>query len=138
MNGYYYYDNQTNMMHKRSKEKEAILQFLRSTGSHPTADTVFNEMRKQNPYISLGTIYRNLRLLTDEGEINELDTVGGLSRFEANTRPHYHFRCDKCGRVFDLNEEVDTSLNQRIADKTGYKILDHILEFRGLCQECQP
>jgi len=126
------------MMHKRSKEKQAILQFLKSTDSHPTADAVFNEMRKEISNISLGTVYRNLRRLTGEGEITELDIAGGLSRFDGNTRPHYHFRCVKCCRIFDLDEAVNTSFNQRIADKTGFKVLNHILEFRGLCHECQP
>ncbi len=125
------------MIRKRSKEKQAILQFLRTTVSHPTADIVYSEMRKEIPNISLGTVYRNLRLLRDEGEIIELELAGNLSRFDGNTRPHYHFRCEKCGRVFDLEEGVDTSLNERVALKTGFMVSNHILEFRGLCRECQ-
>lgn len=126
------------MIHKRSKEKQAILQFLRTTSSHPTADAVYTEMRREIPSISLGTVYRNLRLLKEEGEINELELAGRLSRFDGYTRPHYHFRCEKCNRVFDLDEEVNSSLNERIAEKTGFTVLSHILEFRGLCRDCQP
>ena len=126
------------MIHKRSKEKQAILEFLRSTFSHPTADSVYIEMRKEMPSISLGTVYRNLRLLKEDGEINELELAGSLSRFDGQTRPHYHFRCEKCCRVFDLDENVDVSLNGRIAEKTGFTVLNHILEFRGLCLDCQP
>ena len=126
------------MMPKRSKEKQAILQFLRMTESHPTADGVFTEMRKENPTISLGTVYRNLRQLKTEGEINELELTGSLSRFDGYTRPHYHFRCEKCNRVFNLDESVDTSLNERIARKTGFTVTGHVLEFRGLCHDCKP
>jgi Fur family peroxide stress response transcriptional regulator len=126
------------MIHKRSKEKQAIFQFLRTTDSHPTADAVYTEMRKEIPSISLGTVYRNLRLLKEEGEINELELAGRLSRFDGYTRPHYHFRCEKCNRVFDLDEDVNSSLNERIAEKTGFTVLSHILEFRGLCRDCQP
>jgi Fur family peroxide stress response transcriptional regulator len=126
------------MIHKNSKEKQAILRFLRTTDSHPTADAVFIALRKDIPNISLGTVYRNLRLLKEEGEINELELSGSLGRFDGNTRPHYHFRCEKCRRVFDLDEDVNSSLNEHIAEKTGFTVSSHILEFRGLCAECRP
>ena len=125
------------MIHKRSKEKQAILQFLRTTNSHPTADAVYSEMRREIPNISLGKVYRNLRLLKEEGEISELELASNLSRFDGNTRPHYHFRCDKCNRVFDLNEEYDNSLNDRLTLKTGFVVSSHVMEFRGLCLDCR-
>ncbi len=126
------------MIHKRSKEKLAILEFLKRTNLHPTADVIYSEMRKENPGISLSTIYRNLRFLKEEGEIKELGLAGGLSRFDGETRPHYHFRCDRCGRVFNLEEPFNDNFNRRIADKTGFQVTDHVLEFRGLCIECKP
>lgn len=126
------------MIHKRSKEKQAILQFLRITNSHPTADAVYTEMRREIPNISLGTVYRNLRLLKEEGEINELEPASNLSRFDGNTRLHYHFRCEKCSRVFDLNEAYDNSLNERINRNTGFTVSSHVMEFRGICRDCHP
>jgi Fur family transcriptional regulator, peroxide stress response regulator len=126
------------MIRKRSKEKQAILQFLRTANSHPTADAVYTEMRKETPNISLGTVYRNLRLLKEEGEIAELELAGSLSRFDGFTHPHYHFRCEKCSRIFDLNEAYDTTLNERIASETGFNVSGHLMEFRGLCHDCQP
>ncbi|MDY6917722.1 MAG: transcriptional repressor [Chloroflexota bacterium] len=124
-------------MHRRSRQKEAILRVVRGTTSHPTADWVYERVRQEIPNISLGTVYRNLRLLTQEGEILELDIAGGLSRFDGNTSNHYHFRCAKCGRVFDLDEPVDESIDARIAERTGFKVTHHRLEFRGLCNDCQ-
>jgi len=122
---------------RRSKQREAILNFLRSTSSHPTAYHIYEAVRKEIPHISLGTVYRNLRLLRDEAEIMELDLAGSLSRFDGDTRSHYHFRCERCGRVFDVDEPVDLERNERVAKKTGFRVSHHILEFRGLCRDCQ-
>ena len=124
-------------MPKRSKQKEAILKVLRGTTSHPTADWIYDEVSKEIPNISLGTVYRNLKLLRESGEILEIDLSGTLSRFDGNSDNHYHFRCEKCGRVFDVDEPVNKELDERVAQKTGFKISHHRLEFRGLCQECQ-
>ncbi len=89
------------------------------------------------PNISLATVYRNLRQLRERGEILELDINGTSSRFDARTDDHYHFRCEKCDRVFDIDEPVDKQLDGRVAGKTGFKISYYQLEFRGLCRECQ-
>ena len=122
---------------KRTKQKEAILRVLRSTTSHPTADWVYDEVRKEIPNISLGTVYRNLKLLRQRGEISEIDLSSTFSRFDGNPDNHYHFRCEKCGRVFDVDEPINKELDERIAQKTGFKISHHRLEFRGLCKECR-
>ena len=122
---------------KRTKQKEAILEVLRSATSHPPADWVYDEVRKEIPNISLGTVYRNLRLLRQMGEISEIDFSSTFSRFDGSSDNHYHFRCEKCGRVFDVDEPVNKELDERIAPKTGFKISHHRLEFRGLCKECQ-
>ena len=122
---------------KRTRQKEAILRVIRSTTSHPTADWVYDEVRKEIPNISLGTVYRNLKLLRQSGEISEVDFGSTFSRFDGNPDNHYHFRCEKCGRVFDVDEPVNKELDERIARKTGFKIPHHRLEFRGLCKECQ-
>jgi Fur family peroxide stress response transcriptional regulator len=124
-------------MLKKSRQRDAILRVLRGTKSHPTADWVFNEVRKEIPNISLGTVYRNLRLLCQSGEVLELDMCGTLSRFDARTDNHYHFRCLRCGRVFDLDEPVDGDLDRKIARKTGFDVKCHRLEFRGLCLDCK-
>lgn len=124
-------------MLRKSKQKEAILRVLRGTTSHPTADWIYNEVRKEIPNISLGTVYRNLRLLCQGGEILQLDLCGALSRFDGRLDNHYHFRCANCGRVFDVDEPVDDNLNERVAGRTGFQVLCHRLEFRGVCKECQ-
>lgn len=124
-------------MERRTKQREAILEVLRGAHFHPTADWIYNEVRKEIPNISLGTVYRNLRLLCHKGEILELDLCGTVSRFDARTDNHYHFRCEKCGEVFDLDLPVDKTTDDEVARSTGFKVSCHRLEFRGLCTECQ-
>ncbi len=124
-------------MEKKTKQKEAILEVLRGTCSHPSADWIYNEVRKEIPNISLGTVYRNLRLLCRSGEVLELDLCGTLSRFDARMDNHYHFRCEKCGQVFDVDEPVNEEVDGRVARKTGFRVMYHRLEFRGFCLDCR-
>jgi Fur family peroxide stress response transcriptional regulator len=124
-------------MARKSKQKEAILRVLRGTTSHPSADWVYEQVKREIPKISLGTVYRNLKLLKQEGEILELDLASTLSRFDGNSQDHYHFRCEQCGRIFDVDEPVDEEIDDRVAQKTGFKVSHHRLEFRGLCKDCQ-
>jgi len=123
-------------MSRKSKQKEVILRVLKSTSSHPSADWIYEQVRKEIPNISLGTIYRNLKLLKESGDILELDFGSTLSRFDANAQNHYHFRCDKCGRIFDLDEPVDKTIEDRVTQKTGFKVTHHRLELYGLCRDC--
>jgi len=124
-------------MVRYSKQRQAILRVLKSTTSHPTADRIYKRVRKKQPRISLGTVYRNLRLLTQAGRIAELDFVGAPSRFDANTQPHSHFICKQCGRIFDVAEPIHKGIDKRVARKTGFEVLNHQLEFSGLCKDCQ-
>ncbi|MFC2059691.1 Fur family transcriptional regulator [Chloroflexota bacterium] len=115
----------------------AILNVLRGADSHPSADWVYDEVRKLIPNISKGTVYRNLKILRDIGEISELNLSGALSRYESKQENHYHFRCEKCGQVFDLEEPVNKELDDKVARNTGFNVSYHQLEFRGLCKDCQ-
>ena len=124
-------------MPRKSRQKEAIIRFLKSTSSHPTASCIYEEVQREIPIISLGTVYRNLKLLKQEGGVLELDLAGTLSRYDGNTQSHYHFRCEQCGRVFDVDEPVDKEINGRVAQRTGFKVSHHVLEFRGLCKDCR-
>jgi Fe2+ or Zn2+ uptake regulation protein len=124
-------------MRRETKQREAILRVLRNTRSHPTADQIYDEVRKEIQNISKGTVYRNLQVLQEDGTVSELNLNGTLSRFEAKQDSHYHFRCEQCGRVFDLDEPVNKELDERVARRTGFKVSSHQLEFRGLCKDCQ-
>ena len=122
---------------RKTRQKQAILEVLRGTTSHPTADWIYNEVRKEIPNISLGTVYRNLRILCQLGDVLELVLCGSLSRFDARNDNHYHFRCERCGQVFDVDEPVNLELDKIAARRTSFEIKYHRLEFYGLCLECQ-
>ncbi len=124
-------------MRRETKQREAILRVLRNTRAHPTADWIYEEVRKEIPNISKGTVYRNLQVLQEDGAVTELNLNGTLSRFESKQKSHYHFRCEQCGRVFDVDEPVNKELDERVAERTGFRISYHQMEFRGLCRDCQ-
>lgn len=124
-------------MHRETKQRSAILKLLNAGRTHLTADEIYDDVRKKIPDISMGTIYRNLKVLEKMGKIRELAMDDVKSRFEAARNRHYHFRCDGCGRVIDIDMPVITELDREITRKTGLKILSHHLEFHGLCHECQ-
>lgn len=121
---------------RTTRQRRIILEELRKLRSHPSADEVYDVVRKRLPRISLGTVYRNLEILSELGEIQKLELSGTLKRFDWNTSKHYHIRCINCDRVDDapigFMKNVEDSLN----GATDYKIMDHRLEFLGLCPVC--
>jgi Fur family peroxide stress response transcriptional regulator len=121
---------------RKSKQRDAILRVLMNTTSHPTAEWLYEEVKKEIPNISLGTIYRNLRLMKEQGGILEIEQTGSYRRFDGNAANHYHFRCEGCGRVFDIDEPVVSGIDERVESNTGFKVSHHRLEFRGVCRDC--
>lgn len=121
---------------RMTEQRKLILQILRNTKSHPTADWIYQETRKVKPNISLGTVYRNLGVLVDAGEILEMDFGSGYSRYDGNPRNHYHFKCRKCGRMYDVELETIRNLNKIVEESLDAKIEDHRLEFYGVCSKC--
>ncbi len=121
---------------KRSKQRERIFQVLTTTRLHPTAEWVFENVREQIPHISLGTVYRNLSVLKQQGKIRELDFGEGLKRYDAFTDPHYHFVCDECGVVKDLEVPPKTDLNERVKSFIPGVVRTHRLDYFGLCTDC--
>ena len=120
-----------------TKQRQLILEQLRKLRSHPTADDMYHLLRRQMPKISLGTVYRNLELLSEEGLIQKLDVGGTQKRFDGNPENHYHVRCLRCGRVDDVELEPDSSIEAEARRLTDYEIVRHRLEFIGICPECR-
>lgn len=121
---------------KYSKQREMIKEFLMDRKDHPTADIVYMNVRQKTPNISLGTVYRNLTLLADIGEIVRLRVGDGVDRFDADTSPHYHFVCTECGRVTDLKmESIENIMEVAGAGFDGH-IAGHVTYFYGTCRHC--
>ena len=121
---------------KRSRQRDRIYNVLRRTRSHPTAEWVFERVREELPKISLGTVYRNLHVLKEQGKIQELDFGEGLKRYDAFIDPHYHFVCEVCGIVRDLDVPSLTDVNDRIQELVAEEIRTHRLDFFGTCGSC--
>ncbi len=121
---------------KHSRQRDAILAFLKTRKDHPTADTVYKEIRTTMPNISLGTVYRNLSLLSDRGEIIRLSCDGKVDRFDADTHPHYHFICKQCGCVKDISLPYSEQIDQLANETFDGSITGHTLCFEGYCSDC--
>jgi Fur family peroxide stress response transcriptional regulator len=122
--------------YKKSKQRERILELLQSTGTHPTADWLYERLKEEFPSLSLGTVYRNVRILIDQGFLQKLDFGSTFDRFDARTEPHYHFICDRCGAVFDVEMRVDEELNKRAVREGKFQVRGHRIEFFGVCERC--
>lgn len=121
---------------KYSRQRESILQYLHSTKCHPTAETVYQNIQARNPNISLGTVYRNLTLLTKIGKIRKLTIFDGPDRYDGNLDPHYHFVCQKCGAVLDLEMDSLSHIDLLAAHNFEGIIEGHIAHFYGICPDC--
>ena len=120
-----------------SRQREAVLEVVRSTFEHPTADWVYKTTRKRLPKVGLGTVYRNLKALVDEGLVREVRTHDEAVRYDGNVGEHYHIRCIAFGRVSDLPVSVDRGIEVLSHRATNYAIVGHAIEVQGVCPSCQ-
>ena len=121
---------------KYSRQREAILNFLITRNDHPTADAVYMNIKEEYPNISLGTVYRNLQLLTSIGKIQKIKVGDGTDHFDADTSPHNHFYCRKCGSVIDLDMENIDGISDIAARNFDGIIESYMICFTGVCGKC--
>ena len=121
---------------RKSRQRDRIMEVLRETKNHPTAKWVFDKVRRQFPNLSLGTVYRNLGILVEQGLVKRLDFGGNQDRFEATTLPHHHFVCERCGRVTDLDLPIDSSLTKKLQSATGRTTTRLEIRLYGICEKC--
>jgi len=122
---------------RHTRQRQAILEELKMTDTHPTAAQLHARVQNRLPKISLGTVYRNLELLVQNGMARKLQFGGSNARYDGDLHDHYHIRCLECGRLDDIPAKA-TKLNpDRVKSMKGYKIVGHRLEFVGICKDCQ-
>jgi Fur family peroxide stress response transcriptional regulator len=121
---------------RRSRKRDAMLELMRSTKCHPSADWVYRNIREQYPDVSLGTVYRNLNQLTEEGFIKSVGVVKGQERFDARMEPHSHFVCNHCGAVIDLPNCVSEEILAPLGEEYGFVEQSYELHIYGLCKSC--
>ena len=118
-------------------QRQIILEELSKVKTHPTANEVYDMVRKRLPRIGLGTVYRNLELMAESGIILKLEVGGTQKRFDATTDLHYHIRCIDCGKVDDIELPVQYQINDSASANTSYEVLSHHIEFTGTCETCK-
>ncbi|MBO2532703.1 Fur family transcriptional regulator, peroxide stress response regulator [Planifilum fulgidum] len=122
---------------RMTPQRHAILEYLLSTMSHPTADEIYKALEKDFPNMSVATIYNNLRLFKEAGLVRELTYGDSSSRFDANMSDHYHIICRRCGKITDFEYPPLIEVEEEAARKTGFRVDSHRMEVYGLCAECQ-
>ena len=122
---------------KHSKKRDAILNCMRGTTCHPTAEWVYQQLKPQFPDLSLGTVYRNLAAFKAEGVIDSVGVVNGLERYDGNTIPHAHIVCESCSAVLDAETiELPDELLAHVQQDTGCEIRRYQISFTGVCPNC--
>jgi len=125
-----------NQSMRMTRQRQVILEELRKVKTHPSADEIYEIVKKRLPRISLGTVYRNLEILTRLGEIQHVELGGSMKRFDGDPKSHYHIRCIRCARVDDVQMEPLPQIEAAVAGSTDYTVTGHRLEFQGLCRKC--
>ena len=125
-------------LQRNTRQRQVVLEELKKLTSHPTAVDLYEIVRGRLPRISLGTVYRNLELLVQNGVIQKLELGGVEARFDGNPEQHYHARCVCCGRVADVHDLPEDFLVKCDGQHlSGYEILGFRLEFIGICPNCK-
>ena len=123
---------------KQFRKRNAILSYLRSTDVHPSADMVYAQLKQEIPDLSLGTVYRNLSMFRQQGQIISVGSVRGVERFDGNTEPHVHFICTGCDAVMDMHQlEIPSQLTQTAQSQIGGEVENCSLTFTGRCAQCK-
>lgn len=121
---------------RMTNQRQILLQELKKQEIHPTADELYEIVRKKMPRISLATVYRNLELLSEAGYIGKLEIGGRQKRFDGRSERHNHICCSICHRVDNLEVEPEVDIWE-LSDRKGYEITGYRLEITGICPECQ-
>jgi len=123
--------------HRQTKQRKLILKELSKLKTHPTAEEIFLLVKKQQPSISLGTVYRNLNFLKKQNKILELSLEKNFNRYDANIHKHYHFYCNKCKKIFDIEQlSILEKLKNELYNKINFQVINYNINFYGYCKKC--
>ena len=116
-----------------SRQRELILNIVKSSYSHPTAEEVYDRAQRVEPALSLGTVYRNLKCLAETGAVTTLETMDRKVHYDGHLESHRHFICKKCGKIVDLF--MQTEIPQALSDM-GLTVEDEKCIYYGVCNDC--
>ena len=122
---------------KYSRQRETLLEVLRSTTCHPDADWIYLKTREHIPNISLGTVYRNLSKLSADGTIRKIEVGEGAVHFDGDISAHAHLVCKTCGKILDIFTDYTEMLRNDAEEKTDALVNECSVIFHGTCCECK-
>ena len=125
------------MMKRHTIQRSLVFEAVNKLQCHATADEIYEVIVIEHPNVSRATVYRNLKLLSEIGDIRKIEIPGGADRFDHRCHDHCHVKCEKCGRVFDVDMEYITGLEKSIKDGRGFAFTGYDILFRGICPECK-
>ena len=125
------------MIRRNTIQCALVLETVNNLRCHATADEIYNTLAKEHPNISKGTVYRNLQRLCETGDIRKREITGGADRYDHLCSNHYHSKCIKCSRVFDVDMEYISDMEKSIKDTNGFVFTGHDIIFKGICSECK-
>lgn len=125
------------MIKRHTIQRSLVFEAVNKLQCHATADEIYEAIAKEHPNVSRATVYRNLNLLSEIGDIRKIEIPGGADRFDHRCHDHCHVKCEKCGRVFDVDMEYITDLEKNIKDDRGFSFTGYDILFRGICPDCQ-
>ena len=120
----------------RTYQQRVIHEAVGALATHPRAEDVYEQVKKQHPTIGRATVYRNLHRMAAEGQLLDIGKIDGVTRYDHNTHPHYHFECKVCKKVYDIDGQLQ-DLCQQVSSPEGFDVQEHVTYFRGLCAGCK-
>lgn len=122
---------------KFSKQREIILNEVMNSHLHPTADSIYTSLKKDNPGLSLGTVYRNLSQLTENGYISKLSIPNQSDRYDKNIKPHAHLICERCNNIYDIESETISKFINDLSNEQNLSILNYDIVLQVICKNCK-
>ena len=123
---------------RMTPQRMAVLRVLAESKQHPSVDQIYRQIKVDLPTTSLATVYKTLELLKEMNQVLELRVGHGGSRYNgAHAHPHPHLICTSCGEILDLEIDVPEEVSHHVMQETGYQIVNHRLDFVGICPKCQ-
>lgn len=122
--------------YRNTKQRTRILEVLSGTDTHPTASWLYDQLKPEFPSLSLGTVYRNLGILEEQGMVKKIVFGSTFDRYDAKIEPHTHFICNQCGHVYDMSDQDNDEIIECVSKNTKHHIREVVMNYYGICEEC--